>query len=206
MNDPFLMKVEDYLDGLLSPAESALFTAHLEDCPACREELEICRRVRRLARAAPPVRIPADLGERIRHRMRTGVSRERKAGGRVLALRWVAAAAAAAVLLLVIFPSFQRPVQEGIPAEPMPVAVASDNSLDDWFEQARNSEPGDALFLIEEARESDLLAKVRMDLSRTRGRARTRLLAMEDFLIQIANEPDPEFLAGEARLVAMAGR
>lgn len=206
MNDPFLMRIEDYLDGTLSPDEAAEMESHLEDCGECRDEIETCRHLRRLAQDADPVPIPGDLGARIRRRLdRVEPHRPR---GRILTLRWVAAVAAAAVLLLVVFPSFQKDEPE--PPPPMaavPDAMGgSDTSLDDWFEQARNSDSGDAAFLADEARDADLLAKVRGELSRTRGSARIRLLAMEDLLIQLANDPAPEYLAEEARLVAMAGR
>lgn len=205
MNDPFLMKIEEYLDGTLSPDEAGQMEAHLADCGECRAEIETCRHILRLAQAAAPVPIPKDLGASIRRRV-DGLERTPPAG-RLLALRWVAAVVAAAVLLLVVFPSFQK--QEPDPLPRMAVVPdeigRSDTSLEDWFEQARNSMPGDAVLLAEEACESGLLEKVREELARTRGGARIRLLAMEDLFIQLLNDPSPEHLANEARLVAMAG-
>jgi anti-sigma factor RsiW len=58
-------RIQDYLDGELSPAAAASFRAHAEECPDCAAELALCRRtfqaLDRLALASPP----ATLGERV---------------------------------------------------------------------------------------------------------------------------------------------
>ncbi len=40
MHAVVMESLEDYLSGLLEPAESRSFEAHLADCPSCREELQ----------------------------------------------------------------------------------------------------------------------------------------------------------------------
>ncbi len=45
----------DLLNGRLSELDTATMTAHVESCPACREELELLREVRRSAPLAPSI-------------------------------------------------------------------------------------------------------------------------------------------------------
>jgi len=52
-HDDVLNKLNEYLDGELSPAESARMNAHLEACPDCRAELEALRELMRKARDLP---------------------------------------------------------------------------------------------------------------------------------------------------------
>ncbi len=66
MNDPFLMKIEEYLDEALAPEDAVEMEVHLENCAECRAEIEACRRIRNLAQDAEPVEIPGDLGPAIR--------------------------------------------------------------------------------------------------------------------------------------------
>jgi len=64
--------------------------------------------------------------------------------------------------------------------------------------------PADADPLFNEARELDLLKRVRARLTVTRGADRTYLLAAEDLLIQIENGISVDAFPLEAEMVAMA--
>ena len=55
-----------YLDGAVSGVEMQSVSGHLADCRGCREEFSRWRAVQEVLTAAAPVRMPADLGLRLR--------------------------------------------------------------------------------------------------------------------------------------------
>jgi anti-sigma factor RsiW len=71
--------LDEYLDGMLPPAERSLVDAHLADCPACRSQAEALRALLAEARALPNSVMPArDLWTGIAERL--GPSPEGTAG------------------------------------------------------------------------------------------------------------------------------
>jgi|SRR5687768_8232018 len=55
MNPETRDALPDLLNGRLSDLDTATMTAHVESCPACREELALLREVRRSAPLAPSI-------------------------------------------------------------------------------------------------------------------------------------------------------
>jgi hypothetical protein len=78
----------EFVDGALGPDQRASVEAHLESCPACRQEVAMAAEAREALTAMPEVPAPVGVALRVRRQAR----RPSRAG------RWVAAAAAAAVL------------------------------------------------------------------------------------------------------------
>jgi anti-sigma factor RsiW len=77
-----------YVDGELSPGDTAAVEGHLVGCPACRDELEATRWTRQVMRGLPQLDLPFGVVER-------ALARER---AKVLPMAWAAAAAAAVAL------------------------------------------------------------------------------------------------------------
>ena len=203
-DDPYLSRIEEYLDEGLPASEAEAFRAHVAGCPECGAEVETYRRLRRLALAFPPVEIPDDLGFHIRRRLKEPMeaSRRPRRAARIVPLGWmVGVAAAAAILLVAILPDGTGP------GRPEPRAIRSADfpeALSDWLVQARNAAPEDLPMLVEEARELALLSGVRSLLADPEPDTRDYLLSVEYLLVQLENDPSPEEFAGEAGLVAMA--
>src|SRR3954449_2802373 len=63
--DEALDLLEPFLDGDLSPAESARLQAHLSGCAACAAELALARRVQAGLRALPQPDCPPELLARV---------------------------------------------------------------------------------------------------------------------------------------------
>lgn len=57
--------VTDYLEGALSPGDTARFEAHLRSCSGCREYLAQIRLSMRAAGAPRPEALPPELMERL---------------------------------------------------------------------------------------------------------------------------------------------
>ncbi|MHC4473115.1 MAG: anti-sigma factor family protein [Planctomycetota bacterium] len=201
--DRYRERIEEYLDDALSRPEQAEMADHVRSCPECRAEVEAHRKLLRLGLAAEPVTVPDDLGPRIRERLSGPMRRARRR--RILrpVLRSAVAAAAAAVLLVAIYP---RDSAVDRVLTPIRHVAPSTTLLADWLDQARNTDPSDAGFLAEEARALDLLPAVKAALDGAHGAERRYLLAAEDLLIQLLNDPSPGDLAHEARAVAKARR
>jgi len=64
-----LDRIDAYLDGDLSPAESAVADLHLTRCPACAEELQMARQVAGSLRALPAMNCPDSIPEAVRARI-----------------------------------------------------------------------------------------------------------------------------------------
>jgi anti-sigma factor RsiW len=62
-------RIDAYVDGDLSPAESAVADMHLTRCAACAEELHLARQVAGSLRALPAVRCPDSIPEAVRARI-----------------------------------------------------------------------------------------------------------------------------------------
>ncbi len=207
--DWFIDRIEEYLDEGLPDSEREEMDRLIAADPGCRAEIEEARRFRLLAREARPIPIPEELGARIRER----VAREQPTtGGKIIVLRrLVTLAVAASVLFLLVNPigPFEHPIG---PFEPeiddstatAPARPPLNDLLADWLDQAKNVAPADADPLFNEARELDLLKRVRARLTVTRGADRTYLLAAEDLLIQIENGISVDAFPLEAEMVAMA--
>ncbi len=207
--DWFIDRIEEYLDEDLPAGEREEMDRLIATDPACRAEIEEARRFRLLAREARPIPIPEELGERIRER----VAREQPlVRGRVVTLnRLVAFAVAASVLFLLLNPIGPFEPETSLDSTPEESHIATVTArpplldlLADWLDQAKNVAPGDVDPLFREARELDLLARVRSRLTVTRGADRTYLLAAEDLLIQIENGISVDAFPLEAEMVAMA--
>jgi len=84
-------RLDDFVDGLLEPAEAAAVAGHLEGCASCREEERALRALLRDAAAlADTVAPPRDLWPAIERRLRHGSG------------AWLRGLAAAAALLVAV--------------------------------------------------------------------------------------------------------
>jgi len=125
MSEEHCRHLDDYFCRALEGDQRAEFAAHLAICPACRQrvaEFEQCNQL--LQRAVMESQaVPADLGERIRHRIRQSARRR---------MRTAAALASAAALLVAVVPfTISRHQPTGIRtapvvAEPSPVPPQAD--------------------------------------------------------------------------------
>jgi len=213
-------RIEEFLDDVLSDGERAAIEDHLDACEECRAALADYRRLRRLALAVPPVEIPDDLGFQIRRRL-AGAKPPKRRPVRVLYPAMVAAAAVAAGLLITVLvptePEMLPPKgptgwgERSLatrPADPGTSAAACSsglvNSISDWLVQAGNAADDDHDRLLAEARENDLLARIRAAAPAARGTERDAYLtAVSDLLVQLENDSGAGRLREEARLVAM---
>ncbi|MFH2053413.1 MAG: anti-sigma factor [bacterium] len=111
--------LDAYVDRETSAEETAALETHLQECPACRRELESRRELRRLFSGRPQVTAPAGLQDRIVAAVsesedgdRTERRGENPASLRWRRARWPLALAAAAVLAFaLVLPSLRT--QEG---------------------------------------------------------------------------------------------
>jgi len=62
-------RIDAYLDGDLSPAETATADLHLTRCAACAEELQMARQVAGSLRALPAMNCPDSIPEAVRARI-----------------------------------------------------------------------------------------------------------------------------------------
>ena len=109
--------ISAYLDGETSPDESARMRAHLATCEACRDTLEVYRRIGATVRSMPVVLAPADLTSAIYSQ--TIDSESRKLFLITGRMRYPLAAAAAALLIFVVagymlFGGYQRSIDPTI--------------------------------------------------------------------------------------------
>lgn len=119
MTDPRCNQIDEYLCGWLAPEEAAEFQAHLADCPTCREQCAVQRRIDGLladgAAAVEP--IPVVLTDRIDRGIRR--LRRRRIG-------WACALTAAGIVAALAIwraPTVFSPKGDGRPADRTPVAI-----------------------------------------------------------------------------------
>lgn len=131
-----------YLDDMCNPRERAALEAHLNSCPACRQELEKMRRVcaclADIGDVPAPEGFAAQVGLRVRQEQAyTGVAEKTWRPGRVGTALGTVAAAAILVWLYV-----------GGPAPSEPVSVADDPDVQGFIDKAleqlqQEQEPSD---------------------------------------------------------------
>jgi anti-sigma-K factor RskA len=119
--------LEQYLDGDLALAATADFERHLEDCPACRAEVEREGLLRHAFARLPELSCPPGVAERIERALAAaGPRAPRPWWSRLLAPGWrwrtipaAAAAVAAVVALVLLVPRADGPTAPaGIAAAP----------------------------------------------------------------------------------------
>ncbi len=90
-------RLDDYVDGCLTPERQAVIEAHLADCEDCRREVDFLRPLLAEARTLPPsLEPPTDLWGSIQQR----IGRRRVRDHTLWSVRYQLAAAAMALLLL----------------------------------------------------------------------------------------------------------
>ena len=62
-----------YIDGEMTPAQSARFEHHIEHCECCRLLVSDCRQLIEVARTLAETPIPMDVSERLREALRLKV-------------------------------------------------------------------------------------------------------------------------------------
>ena len=77
-----------YIDGAVSGRKMQQIAAHLERCPACREEFQKACRIQQQLGALGPVRPPSDLALRLRLAISHESSRSAAAQADLVRLRW----------------------------------------------------------------------------------------------------------------------
>ena len=82
-------RIDAYLDGELSPAESAAANLHLARCPVCAEELQLARQVAGSLRSLPAVRCPDSIPEAVRTRIAAASDAQWKANPWPWRHRWL---------------------------------------------------------------------------------------------------------------------
>lgn len=92
-------RIDSWLDGDLSPSETAELTAHLAACAVCREELRLAQRLRDTLRAMPVERCPDTVVDRVYARIAPSRPGWRERIGAALWRPALAGALAAALLL-----------------------------------------------------------------------------------------------------------
>ena len=98
MNHPFEL-LADLLDGTLDEGDLAGVRAHLDSCPACREDVALATAGRDAARSLPQAAAPADLHQRVV--AAAGGGKEVPGQGTPAWYRWAGVAAAAAVVVAI---------------------------------------------------------------------------------------------------------
>lgn len=123
VNGHFDLELQDLLDGRLSDAEAARVQAHVETCPRCREELDVLRRGRDLARTARSSGdVPSELLDRVSGQLDAAVRDAKFNARRRRLLTYVVGAAAAGIAAAIYLR--RRP---DIPAEAVESYVAYRN-------------------------------------------------------------------------------
>ena len=97
-------KIDLYIDGVLSPADSEPFLVHMESCQDCRKELEDIMRLHRALRSLGDVEPPCGLAAAAARKAR----RRRGMPFAYISVGVAAALAFALVLTNVVFPRYTR--------------------------------------------------------------------------------------------------
>ncbi|HZT41492.1 MAG TPA: zf-HC2 domain-containing protein [Chthonomonadaceae bacterium] len=120
-----------YLDGDLAPRETQRLRAHLDGCPACQQELALCRKSERLLATALSTAPPAgDLRSGFYARLAASSPSPRRAARS----GWIAASALAGVILVTVLfvPRFHPSSRSAavVTAIPLPSAPIADRRRD----------------------------------------------------------------------------
>lgn len=114
--DDIILKLPDYLERHLGPAEAADVYQHLRSCQDCRAEADRQEAVWELLAVDEPAEAPAELARRVLARVR---QEDRPEPAELLSFppwrRWAALAFAAAAALLIVFGAllFQHAPRQG---------------------------------------------------------------------------------------------
>lgn len=79
MTCPKHVEVSAYIDGILLPDECRQFLTHLDQCPLCRQRLDMLTALRGDLRAMPSPQLGFDLAARMEEQMRAGAVRRKPA-------------------------------------------------------------------------------------------------------------------------------
>ncbi len=196
--------------------------AHLDQCPACREELAALQRALNVLDSAPVPERAADYGARVWRRLQPALGRNRRFALLWPVRHWAAAAAVAALMLAAFLAGRYSP-------RTPPLRAANTGqvrerillvAVGDHLERSQmvlvellNAPPGRSLDIASErARATDLVAENRLyRLTAARAgdtRVATLLDELEPVLIQIAHAPDrlsPEDLGQLRRSIQSGG-
>ena len=81
-------KFSPYLDGAISGREMQSIAAHLDACPACRQSFDTLRGMQRVLASTGPVKLPADLGLKLRLAISHESARRQSHWHDTLTIRW----------------------------------------------------------------------------------------------------------------------
>ncbi len=115
-------KIGLYIDGVLSPADSEPFLAHVESCQDCRKELEVMMRLHRALRSLGDLEPPSGLAAAAARKAR----RRRGMPFAYISVGVAAALAFALVLTNVVLPRHNRSAEQAAPESYMMAAPAEE--------------------------------------------------------------------------------
>lgn len=96
-------KIDEYLDGALSPEEARRFEEHMSSCPDCSEELRLARAVLKALGELGEIEVPSDFLGRVHEKIDAEKARSRK---RLIYIRRAGALAACIVLAAAVYSGF----------------------------------------------------------------------------------------------------
>lgn len=96
-------KIDEYLDGALSPEEAKRFEEHMSSCPDCSEELQLARAVLKALGELGEIEVPSDFLGRVHEKIDAEKARSRK---RLIYIRRAGALAACIVLAAAVYSGF----------------------------------------------------------------------------------------------------
>ena len=96
-------KIDEYLDGALSPEEARRFEEHMSSCPDCSEELRLARAVLKALGELDEIEVPSDFLVRVHEKIDAEKARSRK---RLIYIRRAGALAACIVLAAAVYSGF----------------------------------------------------------------------------------------------------
>ncbi len=96
-------KIDEYLDGALSPEEAKRFEEHMSSCPDCSEELRLARAVLKALGELGEIEVPSDFLGRVHEKIDAEKARSKK---RLIYIRRAGALAACIVLAAAVYSGF----------------------------------------------------------------------------------------------------
>ena len=96
-------KIDEYLDGALSPEEARRLEEHMSSCPDCSEELRLARAVLKALGELGEIEVPSDFLGRVHEKIDAEKARSRK---RLIYIRRAGALAACIVLAAAVYSGF----------------------------------------------------------------------------------------------------